>query len=428
LAKNGLTKQSQRVAAAAGLAGAIVLMLTARAGASLLTANNTPFPSSKVIVGARWESIRYSPPANQWGDILPTVWAADGNQYTMIDDGGADVPLPGGIWRQSVARVTGTPPKIHITHVGNPNAPPPHTFTQIRADPSLWLGPLGPYYSSGLLAVGHVLFATEENDWNWKANGPFTGLHGIAVSVNEGATWTSPSLSFPAPLGNLSWVIRAKGGYFPDGWAYAIASEREFNADNLILGRAHPDIADITDPSKWQWQTGWQNGEPVFSNSFQNAVPMVSWPSHLTYPQMAYDAPLGRYLLTLTYSFVSTPPGVWTDGADLVILEAPHPWGPFSFVAQEPKFGPSNGYAAGFPVKWISPNGRDLWLKWSANFDGCGAKLDCAGGYGFNYRQIHLTLAGDHSERSTLVRGRRAAAPATRPVDIRRRLRLLPVR
>jgi hypothetical protein len=124
-------------------------------------------------------------------------------------------------------------------------------------------------------------------------------------------------------------------------------------------------------------------------------VAVLAWDSHITYPQMVYDAGLHRYLLAFTYSYGSRPPAIWKDGAELVIAEAPNPWGPFSFVAEERNFGPSNGYGASFPIKWISRDGRDLWLKWAANFAGCSPRLDCSGGYGFNYRRIHLTLRGD---------------------------------
>ena len=31
-------------------------------------------------------------------------------------------------------------------------------------------------------------------------------------------------------------------------------------------------------------------------------------------------------------------------------------------------------------------------MKWAANFDGCAPTLNCPGGYGFNYRRLHLTL------------------------------------
>ena len=376
----------------------LLLALPATAGGYLSRRNISPFPSSTLIVGATWTSPRYGPPSNQWGDIMPTVWADDGDQYTMINDGGADVPLPGGVWRQSVARIAGYPPGIQISHVADPDTPPPRTFAQIHADGSLDQGPLGPYYSSGLVAANHVFYATEENDWSWRSDGKFGGLHGIAYSTNRGRHWTYGGNSFPAPLGNLSWVIRGRGGVDPDGYAYAIATEREFNASTLILGRSRPDIADITDPSKWQWVTAWTRAAvqqwPVFAGRLKSAAAVVSWPGHITYPQMSYDSPLHRYLLTFSYSYADTTPGIWTGGAELVILEAPHPWGPFSFIAHEPEFGPSNGYAAGFPVGWISRNGQDLWLKWSANFAGCAPHLDCSGGYGFNYRRMHLTLAG----------------------------------
>jgi hypothetical protein len=383
----------------AWLVAAVALAVPGAAAAHLSTRNITPFPKSKLVIGARWTSSRYAPPSNEWGDIMPTIWADDDDQYTIIDDGGAEVPLSGGLWRQSIARISGRPPNLHFSHVGDPADPPPHTLAQIRNNPKVWKGPLGPYYSSGLLEANHVFYATQENDWDWNANGQFQGLAGIAYSIDRGAHWTSPAKQFPAPIGNLSWVVRGRGGAFLDGYAYAIGTEREFNADSLILGRAKPDVADLTDPALWQWVTGWTPYNwawwPVFSTHFATPTPILSWPGHITYPQISYDAPIHRYLLTFTFSYASKPPAIWRNGADLVMLEGPHPWGPFQFVAHEPEFGPSNGYAAGFPIKWISLNGRDLWMKWAANFDGCAANLDCSGGYGFNYRRLHLTLQGD---------------------------------
>jgi hypothetical protein len=375
-----------------GLALLGLLMAPALARATLLRSNDSPFPSSSLIRGATWTSARYAPPANQVGDILPTVWASDGNQYTMINDGESDVGSTE-VWKQSLARVIGVPPRIRIVHVGDPTNPSPHTFAEIKKDPSLWAGPLGPYYSSGLVAAQGVLFATQENDWRWGVNGPFSGLAGIAYSSNYGETWQAGGHPFPAPLGNLSWVIRGEGGYYTDGWVYALATAREFNADVLIMGRSRPDVADMTDPSNWQWISAMPGGVPQFGSDVTAAAPIASWPGHITYPQMAYDSPLHQYLLTFTWSYGATPPGIWQNGAELVVLTAPHPWGPFSFVAREPYFGPTNGYGAGFPVQWISRDGRSLWLKWAANFDGCAPRLDCSGAYGFNYRQLHFTVA-----------------------------------
>ena len=379
------------------LVGALVGMLVAPAfaDARLMRSNNTPFASSPLVTGASWISPRYGPPRNQTGDILPTVWAHDGNQYTMMNDGGTGEPA-GELWKQSVAQITGTPPRIRFTHIGDAAAPAPASFGQIRQNRTLWSGPLGPYYSSGLVEANRVLFATRENDWSWGTNGPFAGLAGIAFSTDLGQHWSAPAKPFPAPLGNLNWVQRGRGGHYADGYVYAIATEREFNATHLIMGRSRPDIASMTDPAQWQWASGWRSHQgvpwPRYSSSLAAAVPIASWAGHITYPQMSYDAPLHQYLLTFTHSYGTRPPGVWRWGSELDVLVAPHPWGPFSFVAREMNFGPSNGYDPGFPLSWISHNGRQLWLKWAANFDGC-AGLDCSGGYGFNYRQLQLTVA-----------------------------------
>jgi len=382
------------------------------ADAQLIRSNNTPFPSSPLITGASWISPRYAPPRNQSGDILPTVWADDGNQYTIMDDGGTGEPA-GELWKQSVAQITGTPPRIRFDHVGDAAQPPPASFAQIKHNRSLWSGPLGPYYSSGLVEAGHVLFATQENNWTWGRNGPFAGLAGIAYSTDLGQRWTAPGKPFPAPLGNLSWVLRGRGGNYADGYVYAIATEREFNATNLIMGRSRPGVADMTDPAKWQWVSGWRRHErlpwPVYSRSLAAAVPIASWAAHITYPQMGYDAPLHQYLLTFTHSYAAQPPGVWRSGSELDVLAAPHPWGPFSFVAREVNFGPSNGYGPGFPLSWISRNGHQLWMKWAANFDGCDAHLDCSGGYGFNYRQLQLTVAGQPGAKAANTQSKRNA-------------------
>ena len=80
------------------------------------------------------------------------------------------------------------------------------------------------------------------------------------------------------------------------------------------------------------------------------------------------------------------------------MIHSPSTRGPFAFVGRAGYFGPSNGYGAGFPPQWISTNGRDLWLKWAANFDGCKPGLDCTGAYGFNYRRLHLDVAREGTQ------------------------------
>jgi hypothetical protein len=280
-------------------------------------------------------------------------------------------------------------------------SPPPRTWAQIGANPDNDDGPLGPYYSIGFVEANGVFYATQQRNWNWPANGDFTGLAGIAYSKDHGKTWHVSGKPFGPPLGNLTFIDGGgRGGRHPDGYIYAIGTEREFNASKLLLGRVRPGIANVTDAARWQWSTAPTAGSdgqglPLWSSSLGSAAPVLTWSSHITYPQMTYDPPLHRYLLTFTHSYHSHPPAVWKGGAELVILEAPTPEGPFSFVARSREFGPSNGYGAGFPSQWISRDGRELWMKWAANFAGCAKGLDCTGKYGFNMAKVHLTLAGD---------------------------------
>ena len=62
-------------------------------------------------------------------------------------------------------------------------------------------------------------------------------------------------------------------------------------------------------------------------------------------------------------------------------------------------------------MKWISGNGLDLWLIWSANFDGCASGLQCTAGYGFNYQRIHLTLAHGQTHAARVSRTGGTARP-----------------
>ncbi len=385
-------------------------------GGPLSRVNRTPLPSSKTVTGARWLTGRYDPPGNQWGDILPTVWSDDGSTYVLMDDGGTDVPVSGGLWRQSLAKVTGAPPQLRFRHVGDPTSPPPHTWAQIGGNIDNDDGPLGPYYSIGFAEAGGIFYATQQRNWNWGRNGPFTGLIGIAYSTNHGKTWNFPNKAFPAPLGNLTFIDGGgPGGAYPDGYMYAIGTEREFNASRMLLGRVPIGAGNVTDPSHWQWFTGTAaGGAPQWSSFLGAARPVLSWNSHITYPQMAYDPGLHRYLLTFTHSYSSKVPAVWKGGAQLIIAESSVPWGPFSFVTTSREFGPSNGYGAGFPTQWMSRDGRTLWLKWAANFAGCAKGLDCSGAYGFNVAEVRLTVKAPAKRKPAVATGTQAGSTGSK--------------
>jgi hypothetical protein len=347
--------------------------------AQLSVANNTPFRSSELIKGARWTTRRYDPPRPQYGDILPTTWSDDGHLYTTINDGGLRAEQATPQWRNFVVRVDGAPPNLRVKLAGAGE-------------------PLGHLYSDGLTSVGGTLYGTRVHDWDWPHFQPFLGLVDIAYSRDHGGHWTYGRKSFPDRAGNLSFVQEGQDATNPDGYVYAISSEREFNASHLFVGRTRPGPANVTDPARWEWFDGKDGDQPRWRSDLGAARGALTWRNHITYPQMTYVPGIKRYLLSFAYSYRNDKdPETYTGGAELVVLESPHPWGPFSLAFREPYWGPSNGYGGSFPIKWQSANGQDLWMIWAANWNvdagRCARGLRCSGKYGYNMRRLHLTLA-----------------------------------
>ncbi len=249
----------------------------------------------------------------------------------MMDDGGVDVPVRGGLWRQSLARVSGTPPNLRFQPRRGPVSPAPHTWAQIDGDRDRDDGPLGPYYSIGFVEAAGVFYATEQRNWNWSANGPSPAWWASPTPTDHGETWRSAGKPFAAPLGNLTFIDGGgRGGVYPDGYVYAIGTSASSTRPRLLLGRVRPGVANVTDPARWQWFAGLQAGSGTDAlrrgGRARCAAATAGARLELAHHLSAGDLrrPLHRYLLTFTYSYPRTPPAS-EGGAELVILEAPTP-------------------------------------------------------------------------------------------------------
>jgi len=329
---------------------------TARAAGS----EPAPFPPSSI--SAEWIGPRFQSGADQTGDILPISWSTAGT-FAMVNDGSVD----GRSGRNVFAKVLGSPPNLRFQLVGRPD--------QLQ----------GHIYSNGFTAVDGVFYATEVRIWHWWTDSSFRGLWGIAYSLDHGRSWQFPDRAFPWWAGNTNFVQEGEESPNADGRIYAIANNREFNAGHIWLGQTYPGPANVTNPRHWHWR----------------ARPIVSWPEHITYPRMTYDPQIGRYLLSFSYSYYDTIPQIWKGGSQLVVLEAPQPWGPFQLLFQQSDWGPSNGYGGTFPIPWqgkltkdSAGNGytQDLWMEWAANYTGCEPGLECTGKYGMNMQELKLTI------------------------------------
>lgn len=424
--------------------------------------NNTPFPSSKVVVNAQWITPRYYPnPKLQAADIIPVTWASDGNSYVEGDDGSV-----GDIKATTViARIVGSPPAD--------NSIPQMNFQLLAHDAFSYGCPksvtAGSCYSVGFTNVDGVFYAV-----TYDRGYPVVGDHppGHArIDYSKGSisqsSWIHGSRNFPDPVGSgsMSFVEVGRGeasqdgcpaSAYPHGCIYAIVLRGGYQDPNdpggmdqfiatqvflgrMALGTSEQNYQEVADPLRWQWFGGFDsNNQPTWiaanDQRLPQAIRSLSHPSngkpgcaavgaaeclfwgsghsgHINYPHMAYDAALKRYLLTFTdwYYRDFTPPSekdpMVQGGAEGIVLEAPHPWGPWSFVMRSPYLGSGNAYGPSFPVQWEGPrkqDGQDLWMVWAANFAGCGKPSlvpadRCQGLYGMNLRRLHLTLAGDQN-------------------------------
>jgi hypothetical protein len=239
-----------------------------------------------------------------------------------------------------------------------------------------------------MISVEGVLYLAIQNLLGYKhpAHGG-RSQHGsdatIILSTDDGRHWR------PSPKEMQSWPD--KGVMFPgykfggpafinfgrdnqgavDGYVYAVSGDQWDNGTDIRLGRAPGDR--IMHPSSWEWVAGFDKAgpaKPKWTSDLEASAPVLSDPRWVSTPEMAYVAPIKRYLLAtwrLHKDFTSDA------GTDLIVYEAPRPWGPFSWVYHEETWcgqNEINPYCPRIPLKWMSADGQTGWMQHSGAWGG----------------------------------------------------------
>ena len=223
--------------------------------------------------------------------------------------------------------------------------------------------------------------ATDGRPLNWDILGPFVGFR---ISRDLGKTWQDCPHTPAAPLfgesGKQGGKIRIGTPHFvdlgrniehsPDGKAYLVGHgatrpEAELawiRGDQAYLCRVTPSPETMNDASAYEFFAGHDsNGEPLWSREFSAIKPLVEWQGRIGHATMTYNAPLRKYLLCIT------------DGGNTIstynsyILESDAITGPFRLITFMERFG-VQAYFLNIPSKFISADGRTVWLCYSANF------------------------------------------------------------
>jgi len=368
-----------------------------------------PFEPSKTLTGIYFTG-RHSD--YHCGDTFYPSWAADGNLYSPWTDGKTDGVRCGSGEKPRAAARTGHAVMIgdDPVHLEIKNTSPPKSAS---AKPYLGRYPCGSLVYNGVWYYGTYClgpagsFKHKGFRWNWPNLGPMPGFQ---ISHDLGKTWEpsphSPARPlFPEPdeylgpvkMGAPHFVDFGKNmEHSPDGKAYLLGMGAEkddpkprpclkpaagggfekqdcdadfdhanlswISADQVYLARVEPSPETINDLEAYEFFAGRdKDGKPIWTGDFKKIKPLIEWNNHMGCATATWVPGLKKYLMCVTDG--------WPTVAEMdsYLLEADRITGPWRMVVYMKEFG-EQAYFLNFPSKFISADGRTLWLCYSANF------------------------------------------------------------
>ena len=342
-----------------------------------------PFPQSDAIAGIAFTGRH----AEYTGaDTWYPSWAEDGNLYSPWTDGNVNGLQAGSSGKEATtgnATIIGDDP-LQLKVVDQ---------AVYKSDPSPYAGryPCGSLVYKGVWYYGTYCLHPSGGvprdgiNYNWPWLGPFVGFR---QSLDFGRTWSQTACIPEKPLFGESALngepVKMGSPHFvdlgrelehsPDGKAYLVghgASDgrnRRFaynswiTGDEIYLARVTPGIGTMNDATQYEYFTGGgRKGGAEWAREFGRIKPTATWRDNMGCVTMTYDAPLRKYLMCVT------------DGGNTVhyfntyILESDRMTGPWKLVTYMRRFG-EQAYFVNIPSKFISADGRTVWLCYAANF------------------------------------------------------------
>ncbi len=315
------------------------------------------------------------------GDMWPVTWAADGNLYGGAGDN-QDSPM--NFWRiegHPGEREWGPPPFLYLVD-------------NLPLDPRIYCRKPGVHPRWGIKPAsllglkGRLYFAVQL--MNFGDNPEFNRQHNInswlMVSDDFGKTWNreaTPQDFFTGRLASPHFLQFGKDyGGARDAYVYAYFSAGDDgnsyweNGDCILLGRVPQDR--ILRREEWEFFTGVDKEEsPGWSKEEAEAKPVFRNPRMTGENHVSYNSGLQRYIMG-NYSFTDETGSpmpyhqtkLWDperQRSQLTLFEAPEPWGPWSLFYQDDNWGVSGGYQPVFPTKWMSEDGKTMWMVYSGS-------------------------------------------------------------
>jgi hypothetical protein len=249
--------------------------------------------------------------------------------------------------------------------------------------------------------------------YNWPWLGPFVGFR---ISTDKGRSWKNcphtPEKAlfgenglngYPVKIGSPHFVDFGKNmAHSPDGKAYMVAHGADIDdpkpcfwnaswitGDNVYLLRVTPSVENINDASKWEFYAGKDaGGNALWTNDFSKIKPLLEWNNNMGCVTATYNAALKKYLMCVTDG------GSTCAKMNTYILESDSLTGEWKLVSYMKDFG-EQAYFVNIPSKYISQDGKTMWLWYSGNFavgwNGTEIKVNPPGShYGFVMQKIQI--------------------------------------
>jgi len=322
-----------------------------------MAGSDAPYPASKFITELKWSPTVVKMKGYANGDNWPIAWINDDSQLTAFCDGRGfskeDPQLSLGF-----ARVHEDPPEFYAKNIRS------------NADTPVGWGKKG-IKASDMIAIDNLLYMFVRN-YNPNYSDDFTNSR-LACSTDFGVTWTWANWHFSDTFGCPAFVQFGQNYEGARDECVYVASQANDSAygysPNIVLARVKKDS--VMERDQYRFFGGMtEDGDPIWISDIAKRIPIFTDPKGTQRIAITYNAGLGRYILTSSHLTGKKA----THTAALGVFEAPEPWGPWSTVYYDDHWSVQDGhdcrtYHHRFPPKWISPDGKTMWLLYSG--------LDC---------------------------------------------------
>lgn len=134
------------------------------------------------------------------------------------------------------------------------------------------------------------------------------------------------------------------------------------SGDQVYLMRVTPSLKNMNNPAAYEFFAGHDRSRaPIWTQDFARIRPLVEWHGRVGHVTVTYNAPLRRYLMCITDGWPTN------STMNTYILESENLTVPWKLVTFMEKFG-AQAYFVNIPSKFISADGKTIWLCYSANY------------------------------------------------------------